>query len=42
MDKMLYVAMTGASQNTLAQRAHANTAKFRGFVQHWQCKCAVQ
>ncbi|MFT5781059.1 MAG: flagellar basal-body rod protein FlgF [Pseudomonas sp.] len=24
MDKMLYVAMTGASQNTLAQRAHAN------------------
>ena len=24
MDKMLYVAMTGASQNALAQRAHAN------------------
>ncbi|AYC32509.1 flagellar basal-body rod protein FlgF [Pseudomonas cavernae] len=24
MDKMLYVAMSGASQNTLAQRAHAN------------------
>ena len=24
MDKMLYVSMTGASQNTLAQRAHAN------------------
>jgi len=24
MDKMLYVAMTGAHQNTLAQRAHAN------------------
>lgn len=24
MDKMLYVAMTGASQNTMAQRAHAN------------------
>jgi flagellar basal-body rod protein FlgF len=24
VDKMLYVAMTGASQNTLAQRAHAN------------------
>ncbi|MBZ5755675.1 flagellar basal-body rod protein FlgF [Pseudomonas sp. S5(2021)] len=24
MDKLLYVAMTGASQNTLAQRAHAN------------------
>lgn len=24
MDKMLYIAMTGASQNTLAQRAHAN------------------
>lgn len=24
MDKMLYVAMTGATQNTLAQRAHAN------------------
>lgn len=24
MDKMLYVAMTGSSQNTLAQRAHAN------------------
>lgn len=24
MDKMLYISMTGASQNTLAQRAHAN------------------
>ncbi len=24
MDKMLYLAMSGASQNTLAQRAHAN------------------
>lgn len=24
MDKMLYVSMTGASQNTLAQRSHAN------------------
>ena len=24
MDKMLYVAMTGASQNALAQKAHAN------------------
>ncbi len=24
MDRMLYVAMTGAQQNTLAQRAHAN------------------
>lgn len=24
MDKMLYVAMSGASQNTLAQKAHAN------------------
>ena len=24
MDKLLYVSMTGASQNTLAQRAHAN------------------
>ena len=24
MDKMLYVAMTGAHNNTLAQRAHAN------------------
>ncbi|MBC9250402.1 flagellar basal-body rod protein FlgF [Pseudomonas alcaligenes] len=24
MDKMLYVSMTGASQNTMAQRAHAN------------------
>jgi flagellar basal-body rod protein FlgF len=24
MDKMLYVSMTGAHQNTLAQRAHAN------------------
>ena len=24
MDKMLYVSMSGASQNTLAQRAHAN------------------
>ena len=24
MDKMLYVAMSGASQNSLAQRAHAN------------------
>jgi flagellar basal-body rod protein FlgF len=24
VDKMLYVAMTGASQNTLAQKAHAN------------------
>jgi len=24
MDKMLYVSMTGAHNNTLAQRAHAN------------------
>ena len=24
VDKMLYVAMTGASQNALAQKAHAN------------------
>ena len=24
MDKYLYVAMTGASQNALAQKAHAN------------------
>lgn len=24
MDKLLYVAMTGASQNALAQKAHAN------------------
>lgn len=24
MDKMLYVAMTGASQNARAQQAHAN------------------
>ena len=24
MDKMLYVSMSGASQNTLAMRAHAN------------------
>lgn len=24
MDKMLYISMTGASQNTMAQRAHAN------------------
>lgn len=24
MDKLLYVAMTGASQNEMAQRAHAN------------------
>ena len=24
MDKMLYVAMTGASQNAKAQQAHAN------------------
>ena len=24
MDKLLYVSMTGAHNNTLAQRAHAN------------------
>jgi len=24
VDKLLYVAMTGASQNALAQKAHAN------------------